>query len=99
MEEKDTSVIPNGHYCYSYDSDNNLIKCPYWKIIPDRPEQENGWCDYLEKGDVEIIAEGGYYQVDKNNNVIPNSEIGFSLLFDSCKECGINIDDEEFEAS
>ena len=93
----DESLIPKGHYCYSYDKDDKMQKCPYWRCLPERPKQENGWCDFLQKGDTEIIAEGGYYQVDKNGNEISNSEIGMSVLWDMCKECGINMDVEEEE--
>lgn len=34
--------IPRGVYCDG---------CPYWRIDPARPEQENGYCLYLQKGD------------------------------------------------
>ena len=40
----------------------------------DQPEQENGYCSYLERGD---------WEADH-----------LSLLWDQCKECGINMDDE-----
>lgn len=47
--EKDKSIIPVGQYCY----DENGI-CPYWDINGSKPEQENGYCGYLEKGDWEL---------------------------------------------
>lgn len=25
--------------------------CPYWRVIEGQPEQANGYCDYLERGD------------------------------------------------
>ena len=53
--------------------------CMYWKKISARREQEDGWCTLLGKGDVEIERETG----------------GVSLLWDQCKACGINDDDQE----
>lgn len=67
-KDKPTNKIPKGVYCY----DENGI-CPYWKKCADRPEQENGYCEYLEQGDWEMT---------------------FGLLWDQCKECGINEDDQ-----
>jgi hypothetical protein len=70
MAEKDTSVIPAGVYCYDESG-----RCPYWRLNTGRPEQMNGYCEYLELGD---WMEGGTM-----------------LLWDQCKECGINNDDDE----
>ena len=39
--------IPKGLYCYGY----NGILCPYWKINKNKPEQLNGYCEYLKIGD------------------------------------------------
>ena len=78
---KDTSKIPNGIYCYTWfnsNDDNGYFAhrntCPYWSMKSDQPEQENGYCSYLERGD---------WEADH-----------LSLLWDQCKECGINMDDE-----
>lgn len=77
---KDTSKIPKGVYCYTwYESvDNGYFAhrqpCPYWSRRGDKPEQENGYCSFLEHGDWE--------------------QEHLSLLWDQCKECGINMDDE-----
>lgn len=65
---KDTSVIPYGPYCYDHKG-----LCPYWSSVPDAPQQEDGYCSFLEKGDIELNKEFG----------------GMSLLWDQCKECGI----------
>ena len=91
--KKDTSLIPYGIYCYN---ENGV--CPYWDTRPELPPQQNGYCAYLETSDyernlndedkdVEIICNG-------ENKVVKASEIpfGFSLLWDQCKECGINED-------
>lgn len=53
----DKSLIPNGHYCYTWketpSAQNNFVGkvnlCPYWKV-----KEVNGiefpWCDYLNLG-------------------------------------------------
>ncbi len=41
--------IPLGCYCYD---DNGT--CPYWSNKLDKPEQESGYCYYLERGDWQI---------------------------------------------
>lgn len=49
-QEPDINAIPEGPYCYG----PNGRACPYWAKIPDRPYQENGYCDLLGKGDWEL---------------------------------------------
>ena len=46
--------IPMGLYCY----DSNGV-CPYWELHEDKPEQENGYCALLERGDWEHTDEIG----------------------------------------
>jgi hypothetical protein len=76
--DKDTSVIPRGMYCYEILEvlpNGGGIKtrtCPYWSFRADMPEQECGYCSYLEHGDWD--------------ESIP----GIGLLWDKCKECGVN---------
>jgi len=41
--------IPKGVYCY----DQNGV-CPHWSIRKDKPEQENGYCSHLKRGDWEV---------------------------------------------
>ena len=57
---KDESLIPPGPYCYSprgVDGDSYLISlCPYWDKREDKPEQQSGYCHFLERGD----WEGGF---------------------------------------
>jgi hypothetical protein len=48
-KNKPTDKIPKGIYCY----DENGI-CPYWKRCLDIEKQQNGYCEYLEKGDWEM---------------------------------------------
>jgi len=115
-KEKDTSVIPDGYYCYSLEKykKNGKTKyrrkyCPYWSSDPKRPEQESGYCSYLEKGDWDINLEAEIYNIDKNNKKIlvkkknEPSNFRFSLLWDMCKECGIKDeyqeDDPQFDES
>ena len=54
--EKDISEIPKGMYCYTcFGMGENgklrVKRCPYWSRRLDKPEQEDGYCGYLEKGD------------------------------------------------
>jgi hypothetical protein len=77
---KDTSVIPEGPYCYNILSGwkrkpdgtpyYETSMCPYWSLRSDKPNQMNGYCSFLEKGD---------WQDD-----------GTMLLWDQVKECQIN---------
>ena len=48
--EKDESIIPEGLYCYTGHG-KTFICCPYWSKRIDKPEQENGYCSFLEHGD------------------------------------------------
>ena len=43
------SDIPYGRYCYSAEG-----VCPHWSRVADRPEQENGYCSHIRKGDWEF---------------------------------------------
>lgn len=80
-KDKDESIIPRGHYCYTSDEEKNANKdkddhafytkaCPYWSTIRNGEEQSDGYCSFLEMGDDEIAG----------------------LLWDQIKECGINND-------
>lgn len=94
---KDTSVIPKGPYCY----DENGI-CPYWSLNAYYSEQENGYCAFLDKGDWELNTEKKWRITYKDGKSIPDaelqsgSELGLplSLLWDQCKECGINEEED-----
>lgn len=94
--KKDESLIPNGIYCVT-----GNYKCPYWRLRPNYPEHECGYCDFLEKGDWEINEEHGKIEwQNKDNKVVQITEpheIPVSLLWDACKECDINMEDEEGE--
>lgn len=43
---KGESVIPEGPYCYDKSG-----KCPYWDSFPDHPQQMDGYCWFLLRGD------------------------------------------------
>ena len=45
--------IPRGLYCCERDALGNIRYCPYWSIDITQPEQMNGHCSYLDKGDFE----------------------------------------------
>ena len=82
-----------GIYCYDENG-----KCPYWDLREDKPYQRNGYCSFMEKGDWDFNATREY-KSDQTGETQTADEIGlpFSLLWDSCKECGINNEIEEDE--
>lgn len=57
--QKDESLIPqNTPYCYTIagtpiDTSGpiNIITCPFWDIDDEQPEQECGYCHFIENGD------------------------------------------------
>ena len=55
--------------------------CPFWDYVEGRNDMEDGYCRYLKKGDLEFWEEDGFD----------------SLLWDMCKECGINDEDWMYE--
>jgi hypothetical protein len=103
-------------YCYTYKPITNhtsttkhhgeFIKCPFWRSVPFLPEQQNGYCHYLNKADIDLNPEYnkesfiGYKKTDKDIGKSVAELFGeyfpSSLLWDQCKECGIN-DDFELE--
>ena len=93
--EKDESLIPKGQYCYTYE-DGKFKPCPYWDTVDDAPSQYNGYCHFLEKGDLEIETEMVFID-EKTGEKSMGNELPFpcSLLWDQCKECGINNDIDE----
>jgi len=90
----DTAKIPKGPYCHSLDS--TYAVCPYWKTVKDRERQYNGWCDFLGKGDLELSKEMTLMNT-KIGEQSRGDELPFptSLLWDQCKECGINDEEPE----
>ena len=89
-------VIPKGDYCYDENG-----RCPYWSKDKTLPEQENGRCAFLGKSDWDLNEEKYIteYWVGKKHIQLDRAhsshELGFpggGLLWDECKECGINRD-------
>jgi len=80
--------IPSGLYCY-----NKKGVCPFWSIKENLPYMENGYCSYLGKSDYDLNEEiGGVetYQGGLYVGLTDAHEAKMSLLWDKCKECGIN---------
>jgi hypothetical protein len=44
--------IPQGCYCYER-IQGKFRACPFWDCDETKPDQENGYCHYLEEGDWE----------------------------------------------
>jgi hypothetical protein len=57
-------LIPKGMYCYSalhVDEKTGVLKirlCPYWDLKKERPDQVNGYCHLLKKGDWDLSGGG-----------------------------------------
>lgn len=111
MSEKDTSVIPPGHYCYVPDIEKNINRdrgdhgyyikpCPYWGHIEDEGV-DICHCSFLDKG---CVPNG---TKDKDFNKLKKKygssdavweKYPLDLLWDQVKECGENknYEDEDF---
>ena len=103
--EKDKSVIPKGLYCYSI-INGERIYCPYHNRLTKEEGglyQEDGYCKFLERSDWDINEEEGMLEGWRNDGTpvppISAHEIKMSLLWDECKECGINdeLDEQDCE--
>jgi len=83
-----TSVIPPGIYCY----ENGM--CPYWDEDRRRSKQDSGYCHFLERGDWNTNHNYNLVEI-KTGKIVSENPPGLSLLWDQCKECGINTEDSE----
>lgn len=95
--KKTPYVIPRGPYCYTVGENGKRIDCPYWSIRKDRPEQMNGYCYFLEKGDWELKRDGQWYHADGTpmfEYEIKDLPKEYGLIWDQVKECGINMDND-----
>ena len=83
--EKGTSIIPTGCYCYG------ATTCPYWDFDSERNLQKQGYCWFLEDGDW-ITNETAVLKNLKTGEMENAKDLPFpvGLLWDQCKECGIN---------
>lgn len=89
--------IPLGDYCYDY-YNGEIISCPFWDYRDDLPEQENGYCYFLQKSDWDINEE--IEKSNKSSFKFDDDDIDektgmkthfpTSLLWDQCKECYLN---------
>lgn len=55
-------------------------ECPFWDRDDEQEPMEDGYCHYLGMGYWELYEQEDY----------------ISLLWDQCKECGVNDIDEEY---
>lgn len=101
-------------YCYTYKPISTWTStarphgeydmCPFWAKINFLPEQQNGYCHYLNKADIALNSKYNkesiieYDKTGKNTGKSVAEIFGeyfpSSLLWDQCKECGINEDYE-----
>jgi len=105
LKEKGESVIPK-KTCYCYErlkqrKDNPMRlevigQCPYLDHDPEQPEQYDGYCWFLQKGDWEMNGEKELVN-QETGEVMTGDEIGIpvSLLWDMVKECGIDTKEDE----
>lgn len=59
---------------------DHLHLCPFWDRDDEMDYMESGYCHYLKMGDHDFYEQHGY----------------MSLLWDMCKECGVNEDDDDW---
>ena len=97
MSNEDTSVIPKGMYC---DDEDGKV-CPFWSLLLELPEYENGYCAYLGKSDwdlnEDIDKQGGCkYMVYETGKVgiVSAHDFCCSDIWDKCKECEVNEEDQ-----
>lgn len=103
--ENPEKYIPHGMYCYtviSVDWKTGIMKtdtCPFWDYDETQEEQHGGYCHYLKNGDWERNKEINDKSIiisekDKGKTVseVIGEDFPSSLLWDQCKECGINDD-------
>lgn len=89
--KRDESQIPYGYYCYTRFKNGKRVLCPYWSLKEELPEQYNGYCSFLEKSDIDLAKEQVMIN-SKTGKKAKGIDLSFptSLLWDQCKECGIN---------
>lgn len=102
-EEKDTSVIPKGPYCYVPDVEKNANKdkndpvyytktCPYWSYIKDEGV-DICQCSFLNEGCVPNgTSKKDYKKLKEKYGSIEKvwEKYPLDLLWDQVKECGEN---------
>lgn len=106
LKEPEEYIPKKTFYCYTY-TDGKREVCPFWEYKEDLPIQENGYCHYLGKSDYELNEEynrmpttiWGRDEGTMENITIEeffgSAHFPSSLLWDMCKECGINDEIDE----
>jgi|SaaInlV_130m_DNA_2_1039683.scaffolds.fasta_scaffold04527_10 hypothetical protein len=97
---KNTKDIPKGFYCYDKNG-----HCTHYAILPDLPEQANGFCSFMGKSDQDLNKEyAKTVRIKKSKDKSVEGELvvdvygkpfEFSLLWDQVKECGENMVETE----
>ena len=95
MKKIAETLIPKGVYC---------MGCPYRSFKSYLPDQEDGYCAYLQQSDWDRNEKAGKIKwrdgkTGKISTITAPHEMPMSLLWDGCKECGINDDIDENEYS
>ena len=84
---KDESLIPEGVYCYEILGPGSS---------PGSLHVKN--CPYWDRDDAQLSQEDGYCHFLERSDW---EDTGMGMLWDQCKECGINnaLEDDELEGS
>lgn len=49
MSNKDSSCIPKGYYCYSYEANSSKVRvCKYWSKVKISEQESVAVCSFLE---------------------------------------------------
>jgi len=99
--------IPKGDYCYKFNGKNGthddglpymgIDTCPY-SDIKEINGVEVDWCTYLNSGGLgnNTTDEEWEKLVEHfGSEGVAYDGLPLDLLFDGCKHCGVNCDDEE----
>lgn len=89
VPRKKKKKIPKGHYCFTYKK-GKYYTCPFWGISDKHPEQGNGYCSLMKKGDWNLHEEAVVTDM-KTGEIVKTEDLPFSfgLLWDQVKECNI----------
>jgi hypothetical protein len=102
----DKNGIPKGVYCYVFNGKNRMVDgVPHFGVrqCPHLIEKEyNGvlvpYCNFLKRGSSFDLSDADHAKLLEYFNgdeEAERKELGLSLLWDGCKECGENEDDYE----
>jgi len=108
LRKRPKDVVPRGCYCYTRrpERDTNrtigVDTCPFWDIDEGRPAQENGYCHLLQAGDWEnrepspLLYCSPEFTKETGLKAGDMVEGSFGLVWDQCKECGVNDEEERW---